>query len=140
MHWCGLLSLGVMYGGCGAMGAGKEQMVGGSSVGMKMTHMLVTALVQASQGWVSGVIIGYFGAMRSYVCVCVSSVVWLQGWRNIAPENRVFGAPSIRTDLPAPSKKSVSCMVNYGNEPDAMQVRPRQPRQVARRMPATRQA
>lgn len=29
-----------------------------------------------------------------------------EGWRNIAPEGKVFGVPSIRTDIPMPTKRS----------------------------------
>lgn len=54
-----------------------------------------------------------------------------EGYRNIAPEDRVFGAPSIRTDIPAPTKRSVSSTVNYGNEPDALQLL-RPPKSVER--------
>ncbi|KAL6757426.1 hypothetical protein V8C86DRAFT_3135581 [Haematococcus lacustris] len=52
-----------------------------------------------------------------------------QGYRNIAPEGRTFGVPSIRTDIPKPAKASVSNMANYGNEPDAFQLL-RPPRSV----------
>ena len=41
------------------------------------------------------------------------------GFRNESTEGRVFGAPSIRTDLSAPKVKSVADNQNYGNEPDA---------------------
>jgi len=41
------------------------------------------------------------------------------GWRNIAPESRLFGVPSIRTDIPAPSFKSVADHQNYGDEAGA---------------------
>lgn len=42
------------------------------------------------------------------------------GFRNRAPEDRVFGAPTIRTDIPGREVKSVADNNNYGNEPDAM--------------------
>lgn len=45
-----------------------------------------------------------------------------EGYRNIAPEGRVFGVPSIRTDMSLPAKRSVTCTRNYGNEPDARQL------------------
>jgi len=39
------------------------------------------------------------------------------GWRNLsATEKRVFGVPSIRSDIPAPSLKSVADHQNYGDE------------------------
>ena len=38
---------------------------------------------------------------------------------NTVPNDRVFGAPSIRTDIPAPKQKSVADNSNYGNELDA---------------------
>ena len=41
------------------------------------------------------------------------------GWRNIAPEGRYFGVPSIRSDIPAPMLKSVADHQNYGNETGA---------------------
>lgn len=53
-----------------------------------------------------------------------------EGWRNIQPEDRTFGTPSIRTDIAMPKARSVSSTINYGNEPDALQlIRP--PRSVA---------
>uniref|UniRef100_A0A7S2VV15 EFHB C-terminal EF-hand domain-containing protein n=1 Tax=Chlamydomonas chlamydogama TaxID=225041 RepID=A0A7S2VV15_9CHLO len=54
-----------------------------------------------------------------------------EGWRNIAPEGRTFGVPSIRTDIPLPKATSVSNTINYGNEPDALQLL-RPPRSVER--------
>jgi len=42
------------------------------------------------------------------------------GYRNVAPDNKVFGVPSIRTDLPNPKARSVADNQNYGNEPSAM--------------------
>ena len=47
------------------------------------------------------------------------------GFRNERQYNedgveRVFGAPTIRTDIPAPGTKSVADNNNYGNEPDAL--------------------
>jgi len=44
------------------------------------------------------------------------------GWRNIYPEDRVFGVPSIRHDVPAPALKSVADHQNYGDESGAEQV------------------
>jgi len=41
------------------------------------------------------------------------------GWRNIAPAERLFGVPSIRSDIPAPSLKSVADHQNYGDETGA---------------------
>ena len=38
------------------------------------------------------------------------------GFRNIAPDNRVFGIPSIRTDVPPPTQKSVADHQSYGDE------------------------
>jgi hypothetical protein len=38
------------------------------------------------------------------------------GWRNIGPDNRVFGVPSIRSDISAPALKSVADHQNYGDE------------------------
>lgn len=54
-----------------------------------------------------------------------------EGWRNVAPPERVFGVPSVRTDIPLPSSKSVANTRNYGNEPDAMQLL-RPPKSVER--------
>jgi len=41
------------------------------------------------------------------------------GWRNIADDSRLFGVPSIRSDIPAPSLKSVADHQNYGDEAGA---------------------
>jgi len=41
------------------------------------------------------------------------------GWRNMAPPSRQFGVPSIRSDIPAPSLKSVADHQNYGDEAGA---------------------
>ena len=41
------------------------------------------------------------------------------GWRNIAPPGRMFGVPSIRKDIAAPSMKSVADHQNYGDESGA---------------------
>lgn len=41
------------------------------------------------------------------------------GWRNMAPETRVFGVPSIRSDISAPQLKSVADHQNYGDESGA---------------------
>lgn len=54
-----------------------------------------------------------------------------EGWRNVAPEGKTFGVPSIRTDIPMPKAKSVANTVNFGNEPDALQLL-RPPRSVER--------
>mmetsp|Transcript_4493 Transcript_4493/g.7571 ORF Transcript_4493/g.7571 Transcript_4493/m.7571 type:complete len:442 (+) Transcript_4493:85-1410(+) len=54
-----------------------------------------------------------------------------EGWRNIAPENRVFGVPSVRTDVQMPNKRSVTSIINYGNEPDVQQLL-RPPKSVER--------
>lgn len=45
-----------------------------------------------------------------------------EGWRNVAPEGRTFGLPSIRTDIPKPKIGTVANSMNYGNEPDALQL------------------
>eukprot|EP00955_Chlamydomonas_euryale_P063651 358731-Chlamydomonas_euryale.AAC.10 len=45
-----------------------------------------------------------------------------EGWRNVAPEGRTFGVPSIRTDVPKPRVAGVANTRNYGNEPDALQL------------------
>ena len=43
-----------------------------------------------------------------------------RGFRNVeADEDRSFGVPTIRTDIPAPGNKSVADNRNYGNEPNA---------------------
>lgn len=41
------------------------------------------------------------------------------GWRNVGPPQRVFGVPSIRSDVPAPALKSVADHQNYGDEAGA---------------------
>ena len=41
------------------------------------------------------------------------------GWRNQGPEHRVFGVPSIRSDISAPMMKSVADHQNYGDESGA---------------------
>jgi len=41
------------------------------------------------------------------------------GWRNMGPPQRVFGVPSIRSDVPAPALKSVADHQNYGDEAGA---------------------
>ncbi len=45
-----------------------------------------------------------------------------EGWRNVAPEGRTFGVPSIRTDIPQPKVRSCANTTNFGNEPDAFQL------------------
>lgn len=46
------------------------------------------------------------------------------GCRNVVrkPEdtNRVFGAPTIRTDIPYKEKRSLADFNNYGDEPEAV--------------------
>eukprot|EP00803_Ostreobium_quekettii_P003040 evm.model.scf_1563.2 EVM.evm.TU.scf_1563.2 scf_1563:10976-23713(+) len=42
-----------------------------------------------------------------------------EGWRNTAPEGKVFGIPTVRLDIPAPTTQSVANTQNYGNEPGA---------------------
>ena len=44
------------------------------------------------------------------------------GWRNIAPQGRIFGVPSIRHDIVAPAQRSVSDYQNYGDEAGAGQI------------------
>ena len=45
------------------------------------------------------------------------------GWRNLsANEARVFGVPSIRSDIPAPALKSVADHQNYGDEAGAASI------------------
>ena len=41
------------------------------------------------------------------------------GWRNTAPPARMFGVPTIRNDIPAPSLKSITDHQNYGDEAGA---------------------
>lgn len=41
------------------------------------------------------------------------------GWRNTGPDTRVFGVPSIRSDIAAPQLKSVADHQNYGDESGA---------------------
>lgn len=54
-----------------------------------------------------------------------------EGWRNEAPEGKVFGTPSIRTDIPAPKIRSIASTKNYGNDPNiAILLKP--PRSVER--------
>jgi len=43
-----------------------------------------------------------------------------KGFRNIAPKDRVFGAPTVRTDIYTPSERSVADNNNYGYEPNTM--------------------
>jgi len=38
------------------------------------------------------------------------------GWRNVQPDGRTFGTPTIRSDIAAPSLKSVADHQNYGDE------------------------
>ncbi|GBG33324.1 EF-hand domain-containing family member B [Hondaea fermentalgiana] len=41
------------------------------------------------------------------------------GWRNDTSSDRRFGAPTVRTDIPAPTVRSVSDAQNYGDDTDA---------------------
>ncbi|KAG1679449.1 hypothetical protein FOA52_007741 [Chlamydomonas sp. UWO 241] len=45
-----------------------------------------------------------------------------EGWRNVAPSGKRFGVPSVRTDIPKPRVSSVASAINYGSEPDALQL------------------
>jgi hypothetical protein len=54
-----------------------------------------------------------------------------EGWRNTAPEGKVFGTPSVRTDVPAPKIRSIASTKNYGNDPNMSQLL-RPPRSVER--------
>ena len=42
--------------------------------------------------------------------------------RRVEDNDRVFGAPTIRTDIPYKEKKSVADHQNYGDEPDAVEL------------------
>jgi len=44
------------------------------------------------------------------------------GWRNITNENRAFGVPNVRTDIPLPRLRSVADNANYGDEADAKEL------------------
>lgn len=39
------------------------------------------------------------------------------GYRNTAPEDKTFGVPSVRTDLPLPKSRGIADNQNYGQEP-----------------------
>lgn len=39
------------------------------------------------------------------------------GFRNVGPEDRIFGVPSVRLDINPPKQRSVADSHNYGNEP-----------------------
>ncbi|TMW64102.1 hypothetical protein Poli38472_014219 [Pythium oligandrum] len=38
------------------------------------------------------------------------------GWHNVTPETRSFGVPSIRSDIPMPSRRSIADCQNYGDD------------------------
>ena len=44
------------------------------------------------------------------------------GWRNVQPDGRTFGTPTIRSDISAPGLKSVADHQNYGDEVGADQL------------------
>jgi len=44
------------------------------------------------------------------------------GWRNITNEQRAFGVPNVRTDVPLPRIRSVADNQNYGDEADAKEL------------------
>ncbi|RLN73640.1 hypothetical protein BBJ28_00004932 [Nothophytophthora sp. Chile5] len=41
------------------------------------------------------------------------------GWRNATCDKRAFGVPTIRSDIPAPARRSVADGQNYGDDPNA---------------------
>ncbi|EEY55484.1 uncharacterized protein PITG_20610 [Phytophthora infestans T30-4] len=41
------------------------------------------------------------------------------GWRNTTADNRLFGIPTIRSDIPAPARRSVADGQNYGDDVSA---------------------
>ena len=41
------------------------------------------------------------------------------GWRNVTEECRAFGVPSVRSDIPAPERRSVADNQNYGHDVNA---------------------
>lgn len=41
------------------------------------------------------------------------------GWRNTTNETRAFGAPTVRSDIPIPSRRSISDNQNYGDDVSA---------------------
>lgn len=44
------------------------------------------------------------------------------GWRNITNENRAFGVPNVRTDIPLPKLRGCADNANYGDECDAKEL------------------
>ncbi|ETM99761.1 hypothetical protein PPTG_18511 [Phytophthora nicotianae INRA-310] len=41
------------------------------------------------------------------------------GWRNATADNRLFGIPTIRSDIPAPARRSIADGQNYGDDVSA---------------------
>ncbi|OWZ23933.1 hypothetical protein PHMEG_0001117 [Phytophthora megakarya] len=41
------------------------------------------------------------------------------GWRNVTADSRLFGIPTIRSDIPAPARRSIADGQNYGDDADA---------------------
>ena len=41
------------------------------------------------------------------------------GWRNVTTDSRGFGTPTVRVDIPGPSKRSISDNQNYGDDVNA---------------------
>uniref|UniRef100_K3WNW0 EFHB C-terminal EF-hand domain-containing protein n=1 Tax=Globisporangium ultimum (strain ATCC 200006 / CBS 805.95 / DAOM BR144) TaxID=431595 RepID=K3WNW0_GLOUD len=44
------------------------------------------------------------------------------GWKNSSAETRAFGVPSIRSDIPLPSKRSIADGQNYGDDSNAKEL------------------
>lgn len=44
------------------------------------------------------------------------------GWKNVSAETRSFGVPSIRSDIPLPSKRSIADGQNYGDDSNAKEL------------------
>lgn len=44
------------------------------------------------------------------------------GWRNVASDQRAFGVPTIRRDIPTKTKKSVADHQNYGDDASAAEL------------------
>lgn len=44
------------------------------------------------------------------------------GWKNASAETRSFGVPSIRSDIPAPGKRSIADGQNYGDDSSAKEL------------------
>lgn len=38
------------------------------------------------------------------------------GWKNVAVDNRLYGIPTIRSDIPAPARRSMADSQNYGDD------------------------